>query len=202
MKKLLVGIVTSAIAMSAMATTVGVSSHPFAVDKKVITTEFNSYLSNGKGTGITAKYQQRVNSKLTFDVGFGITDGERSSRVLAGADYQLLPDYGRQPKLSLKALVDSKKMEGERVNSFGVAPTLSKGLAFWGNEAFPFISLPVGVSLNTGDNSYETTAALAAGITGRLPIGGLENLVGNIETNISLKGSYAALVMGVSLPIQ
>ena len=202
MRKLLVGILTSTITMSAMATTIGVSSHPFVVNKKVITTELDTYLSNGTGTGITAKFQQRVNSKLTFDTGFGITDGERSSRFLAGADYQLLPDYGRQPKLSLKGLLDSKNMDGDRVNSFGVAPTLSKGLAFWGNEAFPFIALPVGVSLNTGDNSYQTTIAIAAGITGRIPVGGLENLVGNIETNISLKDSYAALVMGVSLPIQ
>ena len=115
---------------------------------------------------------------------------------------QILPDYGRQPRVSIKGLLDSKNIDDERVNSFGVAPTLSKGLAFWGHEAFPFVSLPVGISLNTGDNSYTTTAAIAAGITGRIPFSGMENLVGNIETNISLKDSYAALVMGVSLPIQ
>lgn len=202
MRRLLIGLISSGLAMSAMASTVGVSSHPFTMKKHVITTEFNSYLTNGSGMGISAKYFQRVNDKLNFDAGFGFTDGDRSSRFVIGADAQIIPDYGRQPRISLKGTLESENLEGDRINTVGAAPTLSKGFAFWGREAFPFIALPLKVSLNTNEGTYETSTAIAAGITGRLPFGNFRDLVGNLETNISLRNSYTAIVMGVSLPIQ
>jgi hypothetical protein len=202
MRRLLIGLISSTVAVSAMATTVGVSSHPFTMKKHVITTEFNSYLSDGSGMGISAKYFQRVNDALNFDMGFGFTDGERSSRFVMGADAQILPDYGRQPRVSIKGSLETENIDNDRINTVGAAPTMSKGFAFWGREAFPFIALPVKVSLNTSEGTYETSTAIAMGITGRIPVGGFKDLVGNIETNISLRNSYAALVMGVSLPIQ
>jgi hypothetical protein len=187
---------------AATATTVGVSTHPFEMRKQVITTEFTSYNTNGAGAGIEARYFNRFNETVNFDAGFGITDGERENRLFAGADFQLIPDYGRQPRVSVKALLETARFDNDRVNSFGAAPTVSKGFAFWGREAFPFLALPVTVGLNTDENTYETTTALAAGITGRLNIAGMEKLVGNIETNFSLRNSYSSIVFGVSLPLQ
>ena len=62
----------------------------------------------------------------------------------------------------------------------------------------------VGVNkfINESEKEYETSTALAFGMTGRLPIEGINNLVGNIEANMSLRNSYSSLVMGVSLPIE
>lgn len=202
MRRLLIGLISSSVAVSAMATTVGVSSHPFTMKKHVITTEFNSYLNNGSGMGISAKYFQRVNDRFNFDAGFGFTDGDRASRFIMGADAQIIPDYGRQPRVSIKGSLETENIENDRINSAGIAPTMSKGFSFWGKEAFPFVALPVKVSLNTNEGTYETSTAIAAGITGRLPLGGFKDLVGNLETNFSLRNSYAAVVMGVSLPIQ
>ena len=121
---------------------------------------------------------------------------------MAGANMQLIPDYGRQPSIAIKGILESENFDGSRLNSFGVAPTISKGLAFWGNEAFPYLALPLKVSLNTNENTYETSTAVAMGVSGNLHVGGFRDLVGNIETNFSLRNSYAAVVMGVSLPIQ
>jgi hypothetical protein len=197
MKVLLLALVS----MSVMATTVGLSTHPFSVDNKVITTEFDNYTSAGQGMGLTARYYQRVNQALNYDVGFSINEGDRANRLLVGADYEIFPDFGRQPRLSVKGLFETMEFDNERVNSFGAAPTLSKGFSFWGKEAFPFIALPYRVSLNEDQNTYDTSLAFATGITGRLDVGSNTEIVGNIEANFNLENSYSALVMGVSVPL-
>ncbi|MBT4790011.1 MAG: hypothetical protein HON90_00445 [Halobacteriovoraceae bacterium] len=202
MKKLLIGLATFSLSLSAMASTIGVSNHPFSMNKHIISTEYNNYMNDGSGMGLSAKYMQRVSDQLNVDAGFGFTDGERASRMFVGADMQLIPDYGRQPRVSLKGFLERESTDGERFNSFGFAPTVSKGFAFWGKEAFPFVSLPMKVSLNESEKIYESSTALALGISGRLNVAGIKNLVGNIETNISLRNSYSALMMGVSVPIE
>jgi hypothetical protein len=202
MRKLGLFLTASLLSTAASATTIGVSAHPFTMQKQVVTTEFNNYANNGAGTGMTARYFNRINEVTSIDGGFGITDGDRSNRLFVGADFQMIPDYGRQPRISLKGLLETESLNGDRINAFGVAPTISKGFAFWGKEAFPFIALPMKVALNTDTNTYETSTALAAGITGRLPIDGYQKLVGNIETNVSLRNSYSSIVFGLSLPIQ
>ena len=202
MKKILLGLAISGISVSVLASTIGISNHPFLMKKHIISTEYNNYLNDGSGMGLTAKYLNKIDDSLSVDAGFGFTDGERASRLFVGADMKILPDYGRQPKFSIKGMAETENTDGSRINSFGVAPTLSKGFAFWGREAFPFIALPMKVSLNTNDKEYRTTSAVALGMTGRIPLEGVKNLVGNIEANISLRNSYSALVMGVSLPIE
>lgn len=202
MKKILLGLAAASLSFGAMATTIGLSNHPFLMKKHVVSTEYNNYLNNGSGMGITAKYLRKVDDGLNIDAGAGFTNGERASRMFIGADYRIIPDYGRQPKFSLKGIAATEDTDGDRINSFGVAPTLSKGFAFWGKEAFPFIALPMTVNLNTNEKEYETTTAVAMGISGNLPLEGFRNIVGNMETNISIRNSYTSFVMGISLPIE
>lgn len=189
------------ISMSVMATTVGLSTHPFAIENRVITTEFDNYTSSGTGMGLTARYYERVNSLLNYDVGFSINEGDRANRLMLGADYELIPDYGRQPRASVKTILETMEFDNERINTVGIAPTLSKGFSFWGKEAFPFVALPYRVSLNDDQGTYDTSLALATGITGRLDIGGNKDVVGNIEANFNLDNSFSAIVMGVSVPL-
>ena len=202
MKKLALVLATALLSTVASASTIGVSTHPFTMKKQVVTTEFNNYMTNGTGAGITAKYFQRLNEQINFDAGFGITDGDRSNRIFMGADFGLLPDYGRQPRVSIKGLLQTEDFDGNRINSFGAAPTISKGFSFWGKEAFPFLAVPVRVGLNADTNTYETSTAVATGITGRLPMDGYENLIYNFEANMSVRNSFTGFVMGLSLPIQ
>lgn len=202
MKKLALVLATALLSTVASASTIGVSTHPFTMKKQVVTTEFNNYMTNGTGAGITAKYFQRLNEQINFDAGFGITDGDRSNRIFMGADFGLLPDYGRQPRVSIKGLLQTEDFDGNRINSFGAAPTISKGFSFWGKEAFPFLAVPMRVGLNADTNTYETSTAVATGITGRLPMDGYENLIYNFEANMSVRNSFTGFVMGLSLPIQ
>ncbi|MCT4642148.1 MAG: hypothetical protein N4A33_07580 [Bacteriovoracaceae bacterium] len=200
MKKIILAMAL-VVSMSSFSSTIGLSTHPFSTNNRVVTTEFNSYLSNGTGMGITAKYYQRLNRRLNFDAGIGITDGDRSNRLFVGADYEIFPDYGRQPRFSVKGLAETLTFDGDRINTFGVAPTISKGFLFWNKEAFPFVSLPVKVGLNSDEGTYETSTSLATGFTTQLGSGSLRDMIGSVEANFDLKDSYTALVLGVSLPL-
>lgn len=200
--KLLILMLTLGLSAGAFASIIGLSNHPFSMQKHVITTEFDSYMTNGSGNGITARYLQRMNDRLNMDFAAGFTNGDRSSVMRLGADMMLLPDYGRQPRVSLKGFAGSESIDGDRINSFGAAPTISKGFAFWGKEAFPFLSVPMAVNMNTETSTYETTTAMAAGISGRIPLAGIENLVGNFEMNFPIRNSYTSMVFGVSVPLQ
>ena len=202
MKKILIGLITLAVSAGAMATTVGISNQPFMMKKHAISTEFNNYNNAGSGMGLTAKYYRYINESVTMDAGFGFTDGDRASKFNLGADIQIIPDYGRQPRISAKVLTETENIDSDRINSFGIAPTISKGIAISGKELFPFISLPMKVSLNTDSKEYETSTAISLGASGRIPLEGVKNMIGNIETNISLRNSYSSLVVGVSLPIE
>lgn len=200
MRRILLGLVALSLTSGAFASIIGLSNHPFTMKKHVITTEFNNYMTNGSGAGITARYLQRMNDSMSADIVAGFTNGDRASTLRAGMDYRLIPDFGRQPKISLKGFAGTESFDGDRINSFGVAPTISKGFAFWGKEAFPFVSIPMSVNMNTESSTYETTTALATGISGRIP--GVENLVGNFEMNFPIRNSFTSMVIGVSVPLQ
>jgi hypothetical protein len=200
--KLMVAILAMSLMGAAFASEMGISTHPFTMKKQVITTEFNNYFSSGNGMGLTARYYRRLNETVNVDLGAGFSDGDRSNRIFAGADLELFPDYGKQPRVSIKGIIERQELFGDTINSFGFAPSVSKGFSFWGKEGFPYLALPMRVALNTEDNTYVTTQSIAAGITGRIPMDGFENLIGNVEINSSLRNSYTGIVMGISLPIQ
>lgn len=186
----------------AFASQIGLSAHPFSMQKQVLSTEFTNYMSNGTGMGIEAKYFQRVSEIINFEVGIGVTDGDRSNRIFAAADFMVFPDYGNQPRVSVKGMFETTNFDGERINAFGVAPTVSKGFSFWGNEAFPYAALPIKIGLNSDQNTYETQTAFAAGITAPIAMTGYESLIANFEANIDLNNSYTGFVVGIALPLQ
>ena len=98
-------------------------------------------------------------------------------------------------------LFHQRKEFDVRRNIFTVAPTVSKGFSFWGNEAFPFFSLPVGVNLNGDSKTYETQINANLGITGNLPIEGYRNIMGTVETTVDVKDSFTAFFVGLSYPL-
>lgn len=181
---------------------IGVSSHPFTMNKNVLTTEFNSITSQGIGQGITSKFFKRLSYRSNFDIGVGISDGDRANRFFTGLDYELYPDYAKQPRISVKSFFESENVLGQRLNSLGFAPTISKGLRVRGHEVFPFMALPFAVTLNDSSRTYETSQALSAGFTTRLPFVGFEKIVGSFETNMNIRNSFTSFLFGVSLPLQ
>jgi len=167
----------------------------------MISTEFTGILSNGGGMGLQARYTQKINNQLKFDTGLGIGGGERNSRLFAGLDYEIFPDYQNQPRFSLKASYENAKEFNNRYNIFSIAPTISKGFSFWGKEAYPFFTLPVGISLNENSKKYETIINASFGWTGKLPIKGYDHLTTSVEASLNLKNSWGGVFVGLSYPL-
>ncbi len=201
MRKIKYLILTTAIIGQAFANDIGLSTHPFTLKNKVLSTELDYIGSNGSGTGVSARYFQRFSSKMNFDAGFGVNSGDRENRFFTGLDYVLYPDYGRQPRVSIKGLYSYSTEFDDKVHRIGFAPTLSKGFNISGREVFPFVSLPLQLALNSNESSFETVNKLNVGATSRMPFDGYENLTVNLEAQFDLRNSYNAIAFGIALPI-
>lgn len=180
----------------------GYSSYPLKLRRKLVTAEMAGVMSNGGGLGMQARYTHKALRNMTVDAGIGMGGGERSGRFFIGSDIEILPDYVRQPRVSFKAKFENAKEFGARRNILSVAPTVSKGFSFWGHEGYPFISLPMGISMDQRGGTYQTISALSMGITGKLPFKGYEAFKGNFETTFNLKGSQTGVLLGISYPLR
>ena len=197
-------IMTIGVSQQAHAYGTGLSSFPLEVETKLLSAEFTGITSTGGGIGMQARYTQKLNEKGTVDAGLGISGGERSARLFAGYDYELFPDYEIQPRTSIKAFIENSKEFSARRNIIGFAPTVSKGFSFWGKEAFPYISLPYGISLNGNSSTYNTTLSANIGISGVIPadVGPDKQLTANAEAIIGVKDSFSGVFFGVAYPIE
>lgn len=183
----------------------GISTFPLEQEKKIISAEVTGIVSDGGGLGLQARYTQKLNEASSVDAGLGISGGERSARLFAGYDYEIFPDYDIQPRTSIKAFIENSKEFGTRRNILGIAPSVSKGFNFWGHEAFPYLSLPYGISLDGKKNQYETTLSANLGVSGLISSEYLitnKPVTANAEVIIGLKDSFTAVFFGFGYPIE
>ena len=182
----------------------GLSTYPLEVESKFISAELTGITSQGGGLGMQARFTDKLSERGTVDAGLGISGGEHSARLFAGYDYELFPDYENQPRSSIKAFLENSKEFDTRKNIIGIAPTISKGFTFWGKEAFPYLTIPYGISLNGRNNSYNTTLSANVGISGLInaDIGPDKQLTANAEAIFGLKDSFTGVFFGVAYPIE
>ena len=178
----------------------GISSYPIMLQQRFISAEFTGITSTGGGVGVQGRYTQKFNTNMIFDGGIGMGGGDRSSRIFAGVDFELYPDYQKQPRISVKGTINNAKEGDSRKTSLGVAPTFSKGFSFWGHEAYPFVAIPFNVSLDSNNSTYNTNANLNIGIAGAVPVDGFKHLTATFEGTINIKDSYTGLFLGVAYP--
>ncbi len=179
----------------------GVSSYPLMLDRNMLSAEFTGVTSTGGGVGLQARYTRKFTPELVFDAGVGLSGGERSNRIFAGTDFEIFPDYMTQPRISLKTTLSNEKEFGTRNTKLTLAPTVSKGFSFWGEEAYPYVAIPYGLSLNSDTNTYQTVANLNLGIAGPIPADGYRHLTGTVEMNVGLKDSYSGIFFGITYPL-
>lgn len=190
---------TALLTTSALANNVGQSTYPMLPSTKLISVEATGITSSNGGIGVQTRYTQKLNQSVIFDAGVGMSGSERNNgRLFAGMEYELFPDYMRQPRVSFKGTVDTTEVMDIRRTQFVASPIISKGYNLWGKEAFPFISVPVGISLDGDSNTYQTTVSANFGLSGNLPIRGFEKLIGSFETQVGLKKSYTGVLFGIS----
>lgn len=183
----------------------GISTFPLEQDKKLLSAEVTGIVSNGGGVGLQARYTQKLNEVSSVDAGLGISGGERSARLFAGYDYEIFPDYDIQPRTSVKAFIENSKEFGTRRNILGIAPTISKGFSVYGQETFPYLSLPYGISLDGKKNSYQTTLSANIGFSTVIPSEHSmtsKPVTANAEAIISLKDSFSGVFVGFGYPIE
>jgi len=178
----------------------GIVTHPLEAQKKLITSEVTGVVSNGAGAGVQARYLQKIRREWSFEAGAGFAGGERSNRIFAGTDYEFFADTGYQPRFSTKAYWINSSEFNTRTNNLGVAPMVSKGFMFWDVEAYPFVALPMELSLNSDTKSYEVQSRLAFGVTAPIPVKSLKKFIANLEANVNMANSYSAVFAGVTYP--
>jgi hypothetical protein len=202
-KSLFFGALMAVGSFKALAYGTGVSTYPLQTDDKFIAAELTGITSNGGGLGLQTRFTQKITEKATVDAGLGISGGERSARLFASYDHELFPDYQSQPRISLKAFVENSKEFEVRRNILGFAPTISKGFSFWGKEAFPYLSLPYGISLDGTKNAYQTTLSANLGVTGNLPTEwSAKQIVASAEMILGLRNTFSGLFVGFAYPIE
>ena len=179
----------------------GYSTYPMMEHKKLLSAEMTAITSSGGGVGVQGRYTDKITDRSVVDAGLGLGAGKRSARAFVGYDYELFPDYEKQPRVSLKTTLENAREFSSARNVVSLAPTVSKGFNFWGQEAYPYVSLPFGVSLQGRNKTYETIFNAAVGATTKLPIDGYEHLLASAEASIDLKDSFTAIFLGVTFPL-
>ena len=178
---------------------VNYSTYPFAPATKILAVDIGG--KNGAmATQLRVAY--KYDSQIMVEGGLGVaTSGEDNASMFAGLDYELVPDYMQQPRVGIKIAVDNSNLQTGRHNIFSVTPTVSKGVNFWGKEAFPYIAIPMGMAFGA-DQTYSTYFAMNVGITGNLPVNNYRHVVANLEASLGMSGLSSYLYAGFSFPFR
>lgn len=182
---------------------IGYASYPIQDNKLFLSPEFTALLSEGGGAGVQGRLTYKPNQPFIVEGGFGAGTGDHSIRLFTGADYEIFPDYQKQPRLSIKGYYEYAREFKKGINIIGIAPILSKGFNFWGHEAFPYLSIPFALGLHDSSKTYRSRINLSFGITGKIPkeIQGAQNWIGNIETTFNIKDSYGGFLFSLGYPL-
>lgn len=194
-------IVLSVVSLSAFGYGLGVSSHPLQLEERLITTEFGGTFNEGKGAGLQARFTQKINDKMTGDAGFGFSSGDRKYRLFANLDYEIFPDYMKQPKVTVRGTLSRAEEFDSGINRMGLTPTVSKGFVISNREVFPYLALPFSLDLNSDNSEYEFVSQIAFGATSNAPVAGYEHLLVNFEGTVNIDDGYSGLFLGISYPL-
>ena len=181
---------------------IGHANYPLKKEDKLISLEATSSMSEGGNLGLQSRYTYKSSGRMIVDMGIGTGSGHRAGHVFTNLEYEIYPDYIRQPKFAFQAGFRSVKEYSKRSNQFLISPLLSKGLNIGHREIFPFIALPIGVSLERNTSTYRSFANINTGLTGQLPFRGYEHFLGTIEGSLNLRNSYSEILVGISYPMQ
>ena len=202
MKKVGISLILCLFTTVAFGYGVGQITHPLKKGGQLVSAEFTGIMTDGSGVGMQGRYTKRFSDKFRADAGVGLGAGDRSFRIFTGADYELYPDYAKQPRVTLKAGLEIGSEFGNTVTTMSMTPIASKGLSLWGVEGYPFIAVPIGIGLNSSNNTYETLFSVAAGWTGKIPVKSLEKFTASVEMNLGLKDTYTGLFLGMAYPLK
>lgn len=198
LKKILFALYVFFLVTSAHSNEVGWSVYPLKENQKIITAQFGGVFSGEGGYGITASYLQKLSPKWDVEAGAGFTGGDEGFTLYGAGNYELFPDYDKQPKVTLKGWYQYSDVSSSSVNRFYISPLVSKSTVLWGAETFPYVGIPTGVNLNYDNKQYSLFSALTLGISGNIPWEKMKNVMMLVEAKLNITGAYSGISFGFS----
>jgi hypothetical protein len=177
------------LSFSVHASIIGISTHPLNEEARVLSAEMTGYLSQRHEVGMGLRYTQELSRDQFFDVS---ASGAQDSRALVlggGIDFGLLKEEIYQPRISVKPYMQYHKIENDRFNLIGMAPTMRKGFSLEGNEFFPYLAVPTGIRIDSSTDKYTYYASLTMGASMPFPGAQKDQLLLSLEANRDLGAS-------------
>lgn len=173
----------------ALASVVGISTHPLSKQARVLTAEMTGYMSQRHEMGMGLRYTQEVNQTQLMDFSASGAQDSRALTIGMGMDFEMLSEEISQPRVSLKPFYQYQKFEAEKMYVLGVAPTMRKGFSVEGVEFFPYVAVPSGIRIDSTSDEFVYHASLTLGASMPLPGANAEKLVFSLEANKEMGSS-------------
>lgn len=172
-----------------LASVMGVSTHPFNDEARVLSAEMTGYMSQRHEMGAGLRYTQEVARYKTLD--FSVAGGQDSRALLMGGgmDFELLSEDMNQPRVSIKPFFQYQKFEASTSNLIGAAPSIRKGFSVQGNEFFPYLALPTGIKIDSATDEFVYYASMTFGISMPFPGAQNEKILLSVEGNRNMGAS-------------
>ena len=175
--------------VSTWASVVGISTHPLRGNSRVLGAEMMGYMSQRNELGAGIRYSHQINQAKMLDFTVGGGQESRKSHAGVGLDFELLKEDIHQPRLSVKSFFQQQKFNSERFNLVGFGPTLRKGFSVYGQELFPYVSVPMGIRVNHVTDEFVYFSSVTVGASMPLPLINRDRMLLSLEGNTNLGAS-------------
>lgn len=167
--------------LQSYASVIGISTHPFGRNARVLSAEMTGYMSQRHEVGMGLRYTHELRNRTLADLSIAGGQESRNLTTGGGLDIQLISEEKNRPRFSFKPYFQYQKFNDETSSVVGMAPTLRKGFAVSGAEFFPYMAVPSGVRIDTETNEFVYYSALTLGAS--MPIPGNSKMIISMEGN-------------------
>ncbi len=168
---------------SAFANVVGISTHPFSGEARVLSAEMTGYMSQRNEIGGGLRYTHEIEEGRLLDFAVAGAQESRGLMLGGGMDFELLKEDIYQPRFSLKPYIQYQKFDYTKNNMMGVAPIIRKGFSAQGVEFFPYISMPSGMKIDRSSDEFKFYSSLTLGASMPFPGSGSDKILLSVEGN-------------------
>lgn len=175
--------------LTSLASVMGVSTHPFSDEARVLSAEMTGYMSQRNEMSMGLRYSHEVSHNRMLD--FSVAGGQDSRGLLMGAgmDFELVSEELYRPRVSIKPFMQYQKFEAEASNLIGAAPSIRKGFSVQGQEFFPYLAVPTGIKIDSTTDEFVYYASMTLGMSMPFPGSQNERILLSFEGNKNMGAS-------------
>lgn len=173
----------------ALASIVGISTHPLNDEARVLTAEMTGFMSKRHEMGMGLRYTQEMGKFRRLDITASGGQDSRALTIGGGIDIELLSEDINQPRVSLKPYFQYQKYENAKESVIGTAPTIRKGFSIQGQEFFPYLAVPTGIRVDNSTDEFVYYSSLSLGASMPFPGVNTNKLLFSFEGNMDMGAS-------------